>query len=150
RSPPVAMPLIEPKPLPVEGEKDGPFQLESDWVTALAGGLTNSIGMKLVVIPPGKFLMGSPTDEAGRRHDEGPEHEVEITWPFCLGMYEVTQEEFERVMSYNPSMFSAKRPGIDMHAGLDTRRFPVEDVSWNEAVRFCRRLSERREERVSG
>src|ERR1700733_14759300 len=55
--------------------------------------ITNSIGMKLVCIEPGKFMMGSPTDEKDRFEDEGPQHEVEITKPFCMGVYSVTQAE---------------------------------------------------------
>ena len=47
--------------------------------------------MKFVLIPAGKFTMGSPEDEMYRRSDEGPRHEVTITRPFYLGVYEVTQ-----------------------------------------------------------
>src|SRR5207249_4912407 len=57
--------------------------------------ITNAIGMKLTLIPAGKFLMGSPTDEAERDADEG-QHEVVITKPFYMGVYEVTQREYER------------------------------------------------------
>ncbi len=52
---------------------------------------TNSIGMKLVLIPRGKFLMGSPTRD---RPDSERQHEVEITKDFYLGVYEVTQKQF--------------------------------------------------------
>src|SRR5436190_13477298 len=73
--------------------------------------LTNSIGMKLVRIPAGKFKMGSPTEEKGRSLNEGPQHEVEITRPFYMGIYEVTQEEYEKVMGKNPSHFAASGRG---------------------------------------
>src|SRR3954447_9260794 len=53
---------------------------------------TNSVGMQLALIPPGKFQMGSPRDEEGREANE-LRHEVEITRPFYLGVYEVTQDE---------------------------------------------------------
>jgi formylglycine-generating enzyme required for sulfatase activity len=100
---------------------------------------TNSIGMKLVLIPPGEFDMGSPKDliEWMRRDDhseslprEGPQHRVRITKPYWLGATKVTQEEYQRVMGNNPS----KAQG-------DPKR-PVEQVSWGDAVEFCRKLSE--------
>src|SRR5262249_30619274 len=58
--------------------------------------ITNSIGMKLAFIPAGKFTMGSPTDEK-ERDDNEPQHEVAITKPFYMGVYEVTQREYEKL-----------------------------------------------------
>ncbi len=116
--------------------------------------ITNSIGMKLKLIPPGQFEMGSAEEMIekeqmaswGSYHDkipsEGPRHRVRITRPFYLGAYDVTQEEFERIMGFNPSGFSAQGNRKDAVGGLDTRRFPVEQVSWAEAVEFCRKLSD--------
>jgi formylglycine-generating enzyme required for sulfatase activity len=112
--------------------------------------IVNSIGMKLVRIPAGKFLMGSLANEPGRFDDEGPQHEVEISQPFYMGVYEVTQEEYQKVMGTNPSWFSAQGRGKDKVANQDTRRFPVEWVSWNDAVEFCRKLSELPEEKRAG
>jgi formylglycine-generating enzyme required for sulfatase activity/predicted Ser/Thr protein kinase len=115
--------------------------------------LTNSIGMKLVLIPPGEFMMGSPKElieeelktASGFYRDvlpgEGPRHRVRITRPFYLGMYDVTQEEYRCVIGANPSQFSAEGQQKDWVAGQDTRRFPVENISWDEAVEFCRKLS---------
>ena len=57
--------------------------------------ITNSIGMKLVLIPAGKFMMGSPKDEKDRDRDED-QHEAEITKPFYLGMYTVTVGQFRQ------------------------------------------------------
>jgi formylglycine-generating enzyme required for sulfatase activity len=104
---------------------------------------TNSIGMKLVLIPPGEFDMGStketmdeelrlyPLDAWSREHLSGETtHRVRITKPFRLGMTVVTQEEYERVMGNNPSKFQG-----------DPKR-PVEMVSWNDATEFCRRLAD--------
>jgi uncharacterized protein (TIGR02996 family) len=105
--------------------------------------LTNSIGMQFVLIPPGKFLMGSPETEADRRPDEGPQHEVEITQPFYLGAYPVTQEEYQKVTGRNPSHFSPSGGGKDQVLHLDTRRFPVESIYWEYAVSFCRLLTEK-------
>ncbi len=111
--------------------------------------VTNSIGMKLVLIPAGKFLMGSPQDEKERDTDE-EQHEVSITKPFYLGVYVVTQAEYEKVMGNNPSWFSAKGDGKDEVKDMDTSRFPVENVSWDDAVAFCKKLSELPEEKKAG
>src|SRR5687768_3134624 len=73
---------------------------------ALPATLTNSIGMKLALIPAGEFLMGSPDSDPAARDDERPQHRVRITRPYYLGTYEVTQEEYEKVMGHNPSFFS--------------------------------------------
>ncbi|MEK6238018.1 MAG: SUMF1/EgtB/PvdO family nonheme iron enzyme [Planctomycetales bacterium] len=102
---------------------------------------TNSIGMRFVQIPPGEFMMGATDEEAGREN-ERPRHPVTISRPFWLGVYLVTQEEYETVMEYNPSVFSAEGDRGDRVAEWDTRRFPVENISWEDAVEFCRRLSE--------
>src|SRR5437763_17098274 len=67
---------------------------------------TNSIGMKLARIPAGKFLMGSPMSEQGHNSTEAPQREVEITRPFYMGVHEVTQSEFQKVMGSNPSAYS--------------------------------------------
>jgi formylglycine-generating enzyme required for sulfatase activity len=104
---------------------------------------TNSIGMKLVLIPKGKFLMGSPTDEMGRHRDEGPQHEVEITRTFYLGAYTVTQAQYNKVMGSNPSYFCSAGSGRVSVRGMDTSDFPVESVSWHDAVAFCKKLSAR-------
>ena len=126
--------------------------------------MTNSIGMKLVLIPPGEFMMGSPKElieeelrtpgiaswYKERLPGEGPQHQVRITRPFYLGTYLVTQGEYQRVMGVNPSEFSAAGKSKDKVAGQETKRFPVECVSWDDAVEFCRRLSEVPEEKAAG
>ena len=91
--------------------------------------ITNSIGMKLTLIPAGKFVMGSPTTENERDVEELP-HEVTITKPFYLGVYEVTQKQYEKFMGKNPSFF--KQAVADL---------PADQVRWVEAVEFCNRLS---------
>jgi uncharacterized protein (TIGR02996 family) len=112
--------------------------------------LTNSVGLQLVLVPPGKFLMGSPEDEADRQDREGPQHEVEITRPFYLGIYPVTQHEYQQVIGSNPSHFSPEGGGGDQVAGMDTPHFPVDNVSWKDGAKFCRRLSAVPEERRQG
>jgi len=102
--------------------------------------LGDGVRMKSERIEPGKFLMGSPPSEAGRRDDE-LQHKVEITKPYCLGVYDVTQAQYRQVMGTKPSNFSPKGDSRDKVAGLNTDDFPVENVSWEDAMDFCRVVS---------
>jgi formylglycine-generating enzyme required for sulfatase activity len=103
--------------------------------------VTNSIGMKFVLVPAGSFTMGSPESERDRGADE-TQHEVAISKAFYLGIYEVTQGQFQQVMGKNPSFFSRDGPGKQRVAGLDTAQLPVENVSWLDAHAFCKKLGE--------
>ena len=103
---------------------------------------SNSLGMKLALIPPGELWMGSPLTEKERSGDEW-RHSVEITKPFYLGVYEVTQTEFEQLMGRNPSFFSNSGGQAKVATGVDTSRYPVDSVTWYEAVEFCNKLSEK-------
>jgi len=94
---------------------------------------TNSIGMKFVVIPPGKFTMGSVVFA----DSEKPTHKVTLTKPFQFGMHEVTQEQFAAVVGTNPSKYKSSDN-------------PVEMVSWNSAVQFCELLSDLPGEKAAG
>jgi formylglycine-generating enzyme required for sulfatase activity len=69
--------------------------------------ISNSIRMKLVLIPNGTFQMGSPPSEKGPDHDER-QHEVTISKDYSLGAFEVTQAQYEKVMGTNPSHFQGK------------------------------------------
>ncbi len=91
--------------------------------------LGNGVKMQFVRIEAGDFLMGSPANEAGRGSDE-TQHRVTISKPFYMGVYEVTQGQYQAVTGRNPSRFK----GDDL---------PVEQVSWHDAVAFCKTLSER-------
>jgi formylglycine-generating enzyme required for sulfatase activity len=108
--------------------------------------IENSIGMKLRLIPPGEFMMGSPELEEGRFSDEGPQHRVRLTRPYYLGVYPVTQAQWESIMGNNPSAFSSGERHRDRVSGLSTDDFPVEHVSWEDAQEFIGRLNERSEE----
>jgi formylglycine-generating enzyme required for sulfatase activity len=112
--------------------------------------VTNSIGMKLTRIPAGEFLMGSAESDPGAREDEKPQHRVQISKPFYMGVHEVTQAEFERIMETNPSSFT--RAGLLKNApdDLDCSRLPVDNVTWYAAVEFCRRLSNLPAEKEAG
>jgi len=94
-------------------------------------------GIKLVLIPAGTFMMGSPDDEADRGADESPQTRVTLSKDFFLGATDVTQGQYESVMNTNPSDFKS--------VGKDA---PVEEVSWDDAMAFCQKLTE--SERTSG
>jgi formylglycine-generating enzyme required for sulfatase activity len=134
------------------GEKTKSANVEPENSEPSGKVITNSIGMKLVYIPPGKFVMGSPKSEQEQAKKDSRvsdwaaqevQHEVAITKGFYMGVYAVTQEEYEIVTGKNPSWFSATGGGKEDVAGLNTRRFPVETVSWNDATEFCRKLSQK-------
>lgn len=96
---------------------------------------SNSLGMKFVLIPKGEFIMGLPD----RENDfdlplESPQHTIRISQPFYLGCYEVTQAEYQKVMGKNPAFHQSD--------SQDTKQFPVEQVTWNDADEFCQRLTD--------
>jgi formylglycine-generating enzyme required for sulfatase activity len=95
--------------------------------------IVNSIGMKLVLLPPGEFKMGSPEGEKSREEDEEG-HDVKLTHAFYMGKYLVTQAQYERVMGGNPSEFNRQNGGGPSH--------PVEKVNWDQASAFCRKLTQ--------
>jgi formylglycine-generating enzyme required for sulfatase activity len=82
--------------------------------------MTNSIGMKLVWIPPGEFQMGL-------KEYEEPVHPVKLTKGFWIGQFEVTQDQYQSVMGTNPSEYKGGN-------------LPIERISWNDAGEFCRKL----------
>jgi len=98
--------------------------------------------MKLRLIPPGEFMMGSPESDEGRRDNEGPQHRVRITRPFYMGVYPVTQSQWASVIGNNPSSFSDGGIRSDRVSGLSTDDFPVEMVSWEEAQELIGRLND--------
>lgn len=86
------------------------------------------LGMKLVYVAPGSFQMGSTDSDIFS--DEKPVHRVTISKGYWIGKYEVTQNEYQAIMGHNPSHFKGSN-------------YPVESVSWNDAVKFCKKLSTR-------
>ena len=89
--------------------------------------MVNTIGMQLKLLPAGNFVMG----------DGSASHEVTLTRPFYMGVTEVTQEHYQRVMGANPSKFKGAKN-------------PVETVNWDDAVSFCKKLSEMPKEKAAG
>jgi formylglycine-generating enzyme required for sulfatase activity len=92
--------------------------------------------MNLVLIPAGEFVMGSPDSDDEAVSDERPQHRVTITKNSYLGVYEVTQGQWEAVMGTKP--WSGK--GKHDKEGSD---YPATFVSWKDAEAFCERLSEK-------
>ena len=90
----------------------------------------NGVQMKLVLIPEGVFMMGSPNSESKRHGDEGPVLFALISRPFYMSTTEVTQAQYQAVTGQNPSYFKGAT-------------LPVEQVSWDDAVAFCQKLSTR-------
>ncbi len=97
--------------------------------------------LKLVLIPAGEFMMGGdePAEQVARKcnewkaekeqfQDEYPQHRVKFTKPFYMGVYVVTQMQYEAVMGVNPSYFKGES-------------LPVDRIKWNDAVDFCGQLS---------
>lgn len=99
----------------------------------------NSLGMEFVLVPKGKSWLGG---DAGKVGDK----EVEFKEDFYLGKYEVTQEEWLKVMGKNPSGFSrtgGSEGAVKVIADEDLKRFPVEMVSWDDAQLFLAQLNNR-------
>jgi formylglycine-generating enzyme required for sulfatase activity len=94
--------------------------------------LGDGVKMKFVLIPAGNFMMGSPPDEKNRNDWEwaGPQHGVTIDTPFYMGKFEVTQEQYEKLIKKNPSEFKGAKN-------------PVENVCWNDAKDFCKKLEQK-------
>ena len=115
--------------------QDFPRGLNStiDW-EIVAGGkefVSKITGAKFIFIPPGNFMMGSPSNESGRTDDES-QHRVTLTQGFYMQTTEVTQGQWQEVMGSNPSHFN--------NCGDNC---PVEQVSWNDVQEFIRKLNQR-------
>jgi formylglycine-generating enzyme required for sulfatase activity len=98
--------------------------------------LSENVNLRMMLIPAGEFLMGSPDSELERSENEGPQHLVSIS-SFFMGKYPVTQMQWRIV---------AQMPAIERKLETDPSHFkgdirPVEQVSWEDAIEFCARLS---------
>ncbi|MBD2276971.1 bifunctional serine/threonine-protein kinase/formylglycine-generating enzyme family protein [Aphanizomenon flos-aquae] len=91
--------------------------------------LGNGVLLEMVEIPGGTFIMGSPASEAGRYSSESPQHQVTVP-SFYMGKYELTQAQYQVIMGANPAYFKGYNR-------------PVEQVIWNNAVEFCKKLSQK-------
>jgi formylglycine-generating enzyme required for sulfatase activity len=118
--------------------------------------ISSLLRIKLCLSPPGEFVMGSPqaevdaliqsvADRNWQAHfrSEAPQHPVRLTKAFYLGVYPVTQQQYQEVMGVNPSTFSRTGQHKDAVRDSDPDQHPVEMVCWLDAVNFCNRLSEK-------
>jgi WD40 repeat protein/formylglycine-generating enzyme required for sulfatase activity/serine/threonine protein kinase len=96
--------------------------------------------LKLILVPPGKFRMGSPPNEMRRQPGE-QQHWVTITQPFYMSKYEISQDEWKAVMGTNPSRHAATGAASNL-VPLNTGNYPVEEVSFNLSLDFCQKLPE--------
>ena len=90
--------------------------------------VSNSIGMKLVWIPPGEFMMGSDNGAP----NEKPVHRVKISKGFWMGQTEVTQDQYRAVTGDSPSAWGWKKDNL-----------PVENIAWEKTIEFCKKLSQK-------
>ena len=100
--------------------------------------ITNSVGMKLVKVPRGKFLMS----ENGINAQKG----VIIPYDYYIGVHEVTQKQWNSLMGNNPSYFSSSNPDPEVVKGIPKKSpdfFPVEQVSWEDTQEFFAKLNDR-------
>jgi formylglycine-generating enzyme required for sulfatase activity len=118
-------PFTEAKAKEAQKEVAKSFQKEVEEKEDLGKG----IKLDMVLIPAGKFMMGSPESETGRGSNE-TQHEVTLTKPYYMGKYEVTQEQWEAVMGSNPTP--------SYHKGAN---FPVGFVSWENCQEFIKKLN---------
>jgi serine/threonine protein kinase/formylglycine-generating enzyme required for sulfatase activity len=154
------------RPEPTDLKRPEPTDLRVGSVDAKSAAvpkeLTNSLGMRLVLIPAGEFLMGSPDSDEYAEADEKPEHRVRITQPFYLGVTEVTVGQFRRFVEKTGYRTEAERDGQggggwnEAHTRqfrdprfswrnlgfVQTDESPVANVTWNDAVAFCKKLSD--------
>ena len=122
--------------------------------------IANSIGMKLIPIPAGRFTMGSPASEPGSQEDEVL-HKVELTQAFHLGSTEVTENQWALVMEepFRTEIVEIRDPGTKRLVKKEERQIknprldsqlPVTEISWSQAVEFCKRLGQLPEEKKEG
>ncbi len=115
----------------------GIFELESPTIVKSLGiaeyiteDLGNGVKLEMVYVPAGTFMMGSQ-----QQNSEQPIHQVNLA-AFYIGKYTITQEQYQAIVGKNPSTFKGSN-------------HPVECVSWNDAMEFCERLSQRTDQKYT-
>jgi len=99
-------------------------QLQIDYFSEI---LNNGLAIEMMLVPSGKFLMGSPVNEEERAKDESPQHWVNIS-SFFMSRYPITQAQWQLVMDSSPSHFKGANQ-------------PVDSVSWHDSQEFCQKLT---------
>ncbi len=113
-------------------------------VEKVANTFTNSLGIEFVRVPAGKSKLGGGNVDIAKR-------EVTIPYDFFIGKYELTREEWEKVIGpgTDPSHFSRTNAGRDAVANVsdeELKRYPVERVSWNDCQEYIRQLNRKTQE----
>ncbi|MCX6878021.1 MAG: formylglycine-generating enzyme family protein [Verrucomicrobia bacterium] len=134
--------------------KVSPEQEEAANKLGVPVAIENSVGMRFVLIPPGKFMMGSrdPAAEVARRcampnaqpgwfADEHPCHEVTLSSAFYLTIHEVTQGSYGAVVNPKSDQPTVKKIPEDLPDGFNGADHPVVKVAWNDAEKFCKILN---------
>ncbi|MTJ32216.1 bifunctional serine/threonine-protein kinase/formylglycine-generating enzyme family protein [Aphanizomenon sp. UHCC 0183] len=98
-------------------------------ISSFTEDLGKGVKLEMIAIPGGTFLMGSPENEAERLSYESPQHQVTVP-SFFIGKYQLTQAQYQAIMGVNPSSFKGNNR-------------PVENVSWDDAVTFCKKLNQK-------
>jgi formylglycine-generating enzyme required for sulfatase activity len=152
-APPVSLPSAQtagaappgPALIQLSADRGALVRVGNEWqqkteqitVSGYAQELAKGLAITMVQIPAGSFEMGSPYTETEHQSSEGPQHQVQLA-SFFLGQTPVTQAQWQEV---------AKWPQVELKLNPDPADFkganrPVEQVSWEEAMEFCRRLSQ--------
>jgi len=93
------------------------------------------VALKFLLIPAGKFHMGSPKDQKDHMDTESPDHDVTITRPFYMAQFKVTQAQYQQVMGKNPAKFVGEN-------------FPVDSVTYDLAAEFCKKAAEKTSRKI--
>lgn len=109
----------------------------------------NSLEMPFLQVEEGTFRQGATSYDNLARDNEKPAH-LQHVKTFFMSIHPVTQAEYMKVMHINPSYFSKLGDGWRFVQKIETDNFPVESVSWDDAMEFCRRLSNMTIEREKG
>jgi formylglycine-generating enzyme required for sulfatase activity len=135
----------------VRDSREKPFEPADKLPATLALALGDGVELKLALVQPGEFLMGSRETSWAHHRNEAPQHRVRITKPFYMGIYELTVAQYEAVMgkgAYEWPRLLVMQHGSPVSYERSVKPVamanrPVERISWNQAVLFCRRLGEK-------
>lgn len=121
-----------------------PIEVVEKPVEKIVNTFTNSLGIEFVRVPAGKSKLGGDKGVVGK-------YEVTIPYDFFIGKYELTREEWEKVIGpgTDPSHFSRTHGGSDAVGTVsdeDLKRYPVERVSWNDCQEYIRQLNRKTQE----
>jgi eukaryotic-like serine/threonine-protein kinase len=152
-------PVVVPAPAIAPFDEQQATKHRDEWAKylKLPVEFTNSVGMIFRLIPPGEFTMGMTREDAESvaklipNNDywktmalsSAPQHRVRLTQAWYMGIHEVTQEQYKKIMDRSPSYYAHGSSGRDVVRGKNTMTHPVERVSLVDAVEFCIKLSER-------